>query len=100
MVFVTSRGTIFVSGVQLPLVRSTDGGRTWNRSHDWTFWRMTEDEKTHTLYAGSYPPVKDRSRFIAKIFKSADEGQTWDTVFSDDRLAHIHSVRWDATQGN
>jgi hypothetical protein len=97
MVFVSSSGTIFVSGFRFPMVRSSDGGITWHYSHDWSFWRMTEDEKTHTLYVGSYPPVKDRSRFIAKIFKSTDEGKTWNVVFADDRLNHIHSVRWDPT---
>lgn len=100
MVFASSRGTIFVSGVKLPMVRSTDGGKTWQPSHPWSFWRMTEDEKTRTLYAGSYPAVKDRTRFIAKAFKSTDEGQTWDAVFTDDRLDHIHTVQWDATYGN
>lgn len=95
LLFVSSRGTIFVSGDYSPMVRSTDGGKTWEKIHDWSFWRMTEDEGSHTLYAGNYSPQK-RPVFIAKIFKSNDEGRTWHTIFEDERLDHIHSIQWDA----
>lgn len=95
MLFVSSRGTIFISGSKPPLVRSVDGGRTWEKSHDWSFWRMTEDEASHTLYAGNYSPQK-HPFYMAKVFKSNDEGKTWLTVFEDDQLDHIHSVLWDA----
>jgi len=95
MLFVSSRGAIFISGNNLPMVRSVDGGRTWEKSHDWSFWRMTEDEASHTLYAGNYSPQK-HPVYMAKVFKSTDEGKTWLTVFANDQLDHIHSILWDA----
>jgi photosystem II stability/assembly factor-like uncharacterized protein len=94
LLFVSSRGTFFVSGDKAPLLRSTDGGKTWDRSHDWSFWRMTEDEQHHILYAGNYS-LQKHPVYMAKIFKSADEGKMWQTIFEDDRLDHIHSVAWD-----
>jgi len=99
LLFVSSRGTIFVSGEKAPLLRSTDGGNTWQQSHDWSFWRMTEDEERHVLYAGNYSPQK-HPVFMAKIFRSADEGKTWQTIFADDRLDHVHSVAWDPLYHN
>lgn len=99
LLFVSSRGTIFVSGDNSPMVRSTDGGKTWEKIHDWSFWRMTEDEGSHTLYAGNYSQ-KRRPVFIAKVFKSNDEGRTWHTIFEDERLDHIHSIQWDAKYRN
>jgi hypothetical protein len=99
LLFVSSRGTFFASGDNSPMVRSMDGGKTWEKVHDWSFWRMTEDEETHTLYAGNYSPQK-RPVFIAKVFKSKDEGRTWQTIFKDERLDHIHSIQWDARHGN
>lgn len=95
LLFVSSRGSIFVSGEKAPLLRSEDAGKSWQRSHDWSFWRMTEDEERHILYAGNYSPQK-HPVYMAKIFKSADEGKTWQTIFADDRLDHIHSLAWDA----
>ena len=95
LLFVSSRGTLFVSGDKAPLLRSNDGGKSWERSHDWSFWRMTEDEERHILYAGNYSPQR-HPVYMAKIFKSADEGKTWQTIFADDRLDHIHSLAWDA----
>ena len=56
--------------------------------------RMTEDEQHHILYAGNYS-LQKHPVYMAKIFKSADEGTTWQTIFEDDRLDHIHSVAWD-----
>jgi photosystem II stability/assembly factor-like uncharacterized protein len=99
MLFVSSRGTIFVSGENAPLLRSTDGGKTWQISHDWSFWRMTEDEERHILYAGNYSPQR-HPVYMAKVFKSSNEGKTWETIFADDRLDHIHSVAWDPVYHN
>jgi photosystem II stability/assembly factor-like uncharacterized protein len=94
MIFVSARGTIFVSGDNFPLLRSIDHGKTWGRSHELSVWRMTEDRANHTIYAGVYTR-KQRPRYIAKLLKSADEGETWEIIFQNDRLDHIHSVRWD-----
>ena len=95
LIFVSSHKTIFVSGNDFPLLRSTDGGKTWEKSHDWSFWRMTEDEGRHIVYAGNYSRQR-HPPYTAKLFKSADEGKTWQTIFQDERLDHIHSVAWDA----
>jgi photosystem II stability/assembly factor-like uncharacterized protein len=94
MVFVSARGTIFVSGLGFSTVRSVDGGKTWSKSHDLSVWRMTENEASHTLYAGVYTR-KERPRYTAKVLMSTDEGKTWQTTFEDSQLDHIHSVRWD-----
>ena len=95
LIFVSSHGTIFVSGPRQPLLRSFDGGSTWEKSHDWSVWRMTEDETSGTLYAGNYSH-RNHPVFNARVFKSTDEGKTWQTVFEDERLDHVHSIRWDA----
>ena len=95
LIFVSSRGTIFVSGPGQPLLRSIDGGVTWEKSHDWSFWRMTEDNTNGTLYAGNYSHRNDPV-FNARVFRSTDEGTTWQTIFEDERLDHVHSIRWDA----
>jgi|RhiMetdeSRZDD1v2_1073273.scaffolds.fasta_scaffold97154_1 photosystem II stability/assembly factor-like uncharacterized protein len=95
MLFVTARGTIFVSGLGFPTVRSVDGGKSWRKSHDLSVWRMTEDERSHAIYAGVYTR-KNRPTYVAKLLQSTDEGQTWQTIFEDRRLDHIHSVRWDS----
>jgi photosystem II stability/assembly factor-like uncharacterized protein len=94
MIFVTSRGTIFVSGTGFPTLRSVDRGKTWVPSHELSVWRIAEDETTHTIYAGVYTR-KERPRYIARLLKSNDEGQTWQTIFEDSQLDHIHTVRWD-----
>jgi hypothetical protein len=99
LLFVSSRGTLFISGEKAPLLRSADGGKSWERSHDWSFWRMTEDEQRHILYAGNYSPQR-HPPYMAKVFKSTDEGITWQTIFADDRLDHIHSLTWDAVYQN
>ena len=57
-------------------------------------WRVTENALGHTIYAGIYTRNEHR-RYEAKLLKSTDEGETWQTVFEDSRLDHIHSVRWD-----
>lgn len=94
MLFVSSRGAVFVSGDDQPMVRSADGGKTWEKCMDWSFWRMDEDEQTGTLYAGNYSRRNDPA-FRAAVFKSTDEGKTWQRVFTDDRLDHVHTTRYD-----
>jgi photosystem II stability/assembly factor-like uncharacterized protein len=76
------------------MVRSADGGRTWQKVINRHFWRMDEDEETHTLYAGNYEKTRPRLQ-PATLFASTDDGTTWRTVFTDNQLDHIHSVRCD-----
>lgn len=94
LLFVSTKGTIFVAGNDPIMKRSTDGGKTWEVTLELPFWRMDEDEATNTLYAGNYSP-RDHPVDMATIFKSNDEGKTWKKVFSDNRLDHVHTVRYD-----
>ena len=94
MLFVSGRGTMFVSGLGFSTLRSLDGGITWKESHELSVWRMAENEVSHAIYAGVYTR-KDRSRYTAKLLRSMDEGETWQAVFEDRQLDHVHSVRWD-----
>ena len=94
MLFVSARGTLFVSSMGLGTMRSTDGGMTWEKCHDWSFWRMDEDEAAGVLYAGNYTP-KQNAGGHAAVFKSTDDGKSWREVFTDRRLHHVHTVRFD-----
>jgi hypothetical protein len=99
MIFVSDRGTIFVSfhAGSSPVFRSTDQGRTWRKTLDFHVWRMDEDERTHTLYAGNY--FKHLRPEGASLMASTDEGENWKRVFFDARLDHVHSVRCDGRLG-
>ena len=95
MLFVSSKGTIFVGSNDPHMKRSIDGGKTWEQVLDLPFWRMDEDRETNTLYAGNYSPRKHPVD-NATLFKSFDEGKIWEKVFIDNKLDHIHSVRYDS----
>ena len=94
MLFVSSRGTIFVSGSGQGMVRSGDGGKTWNKCMDWSVWRMDEDAAGGGLYAGNYSP-RNSLDFHAAVFRSDDDGAAWREVFTDRKLDHVHTVRVD-----
>jgi len=89
---VSSKGSIFVSGDHQPMLRSSDGGHTWEKVLDFPVWRMAEDEVSGTLYAGNYskgPGVH------AVVVQSKDDGRTWRQVFADAQLDHVHTLRFD-----
>lgn len=99
MLFVSSNGTLFIGGNSTPLMeRSIDGGKNWERILPVHTWRMDENEATHTLYVGNYSPRRDPVT-MATIYKSTDEGATWQPIFTDERLDHIHTVRFDPEFG-
>lgn len=90
-IFVSKTGAIFASATGLPLVRSTDEGRTYQTSLNIPVWRMDEDDAGN-LYAGNY--TKDAAH-VATLYKSTDGGDTWTAVWQDAGNHHIHTVRWD-----
>ena len=95
MLFVSSHGTLFISGEDRRTKRSTDNGKTWKDVLHFLVWRMDEDEAGSTLFAANYSP-RDHPLDMAKLWKSSDDGSTWQVVFADEMLDHIHSVRYDS----
>jgi len=91
---VSSKGSIFVSGDKQPLLRSADGGRSWDKVLDIPVWRMAQDSASGTLYAGNYSKGRDVHTIL---LASKDDGKSWRQVFADPRLDHIHTVRFDPT---
>ncbi len=98
LAFVSSAGTLFLSKTPVmhahQVLRSVDGGLTWEPSLDCSVWRMEEDEATHTLWAGDYSGKKDPV-FHATLYRSTDEGKTWERIFDYPGLDHIHTVKYD-----
>ncbi len=95
MLFVSSNGTLFIGGQLTPLMeRSIDGGKNWEQILPVPTWRMDENETTNTLYVGNYSPRQDPDA-MATLYKSTDEGATWQPIFENPRLDHIHTVRVD-----
>ena len=98
MLHVSGRGTIFVSG-RGGFARSGDGGVTWARPlGDWSCWRMAEDPRSGTLFVGTYVWPKSLDR-PATLFRSDDDGVTWELLWRDPRLHHVHSIAVDAATG-
>jgi hypothetical protein len=98
LLYVTSKGTIFISPpdravdtTQWGLYCSRDGGKTWKCSLGRPAWRMTEDDQG-ALYVGNYE--KDRFQ-ESDLYKSTDDGETWQTVFQDPTTDHVHTVGFD-----
>jgi hypothetical protein len=89
---VSSKGSIFISGDHQPLLRSIDGGRSWQKVLGLPVWRMAQDEATGTLYAGNYAKGPN---VHAIVVESTDDGKTWRQVFADARLDHVHTLRFD-----
>jgi hypothetical protein len=94
LLFVSSRGTLFLGGNDSRMERSTNRGKSWEQVLSVPTWRMDEDEATGTLYVGNYSP-RHHPIEMATVYKSMDEGETWQPVFTDNRLDHIHTVRYD-----
>ena len=97
LLFVSSKGVIFVSQMDRGVLRSADNGKTWRECLKRSAWRMDENEKTGRLYVGNYE-TKDPA-LHATLYASDDQGKTWKTVFEDRRVNHIHSVRCDPEHG-
>ena len=94
MLFVSSQGTMFLAGNDPHMERSVDRGVSWEHVLSMPAWRMDEDETTSTLYVGNYSKRRDSSG-KAVLLQSTDEGATWESIFTDRRLDHIHTVRYD-----
>jgi len=91
MIFVSSTGVLFTSPNNLPLVRSGDEGKTWQQCLDVPVWRIEEDDQG-SLYTGNYNKVPGQ---VAMLYKSTDDGLTWNVIFQEPGNDHIHTVRWD-----
>ena len=93
LLFVSSKGVMFVSRMDRGVHRSTDDGKTWSRCLERSAWRMDEDANSGRIYVGNYETKSPR--LFATLYASDDQGKTWETVFEDNRVNHIHSVRCD-----
>lgn len=91
LLFIAKSGTLFSSAYHMPVMRSDDDGQTWTECLDVPCWRMDEDDQG-ALYTGNY--TKDGIR-VATLYKSIDDGISWDEIFRRDDNDHIHTVRWD-----
>ena len=99
MIFAASDGTLLVSpDFTGSLLRSADGGNSWQAVLDRAAWRMDEDPRTGALYVGAYNR-REQASLRAAIFKSIDRGLTWQRVFDDPGLDHIHTIRCDGEFG-
>ncbi len=95
---VSGRGTIFVSG-RGGFARSDDGGTAWTRPlGDWSCWRMAEDPRSGALFVGTYVWPKDLER-PASLFRSDDDGASWQLLWRDPRLHHVHAIAVDSDTG-
>ncbi|MCK4816785.1 hypothetical protein KA005_13525, partial [bacterium] len=80
------------------VVRTTNGGVSWDtclsfKNDSSLLWQMAEDTSGN-LFIGEYSETHiDVHR--ATIWKSTSNGATWDTIYHDPNLLHIHSVAVD-----
>jgi len=91
LLFVSGAGALFVSPNNLPTVRSGDAGKTWQQCLGVPVWRMEEDDQG-SLYAGNYNKAPGQ---VATLYKSTDDGITWNVIFQEPYNDHVHTVRWD-----
>ena len=68
---ITADGTLFAALFLDGIVKSTDGGQTWQRTGTTSsnIRTISIDETTGTVLAGSY---------YGSVYRSTDEGDTWD----------------------
>lgn len=77
------------------LIRSTDGGASWDTCITFAddssqVWRIDEDTLGN-LFLGEYSlTVQDLHRAV--VWKSTDDGASWDTSYYDSDLLHCHAL--------
>lgn len=91
---VTRRGTMLSSGHGEPVYRSDDEAKTWQLVNHCPCWRADEDDTEDVIYAGNYTPTA-HPVYRACLFRSLDDGRTWEEIFRDPTNHHVHSVRLD-----
>ena len=102
-IFCSNNGDVFVSGQNAtsPGLWKINGTPTQvlTLTGKTMIWGMDEDASGN-LYAGEYSTSPDGA---ARIWKSTDNGDTWDEKFSADlgasSIDHIHDLRVDPTTG-
>jgi len=101
--FEDSEGNLYSSAqAKNILIRSTDGGENWSTcltlsSAVSSVWQMAEDADGN-LYAGEYTSGDGTEKY-ANVWKSTDNGDTWNIVYNDPDARHIHSVVYDTYTG-
>lgn len=81
------------------VIRSTDGGSTWDTCLTFAidssyFWQMAEDTLGN-LFIGEYCYTDTHFRNNATIWKSTDDGASWDTSYYNSNCRHIHAIAVD-----
>ena len=84
----------------LGLWRSLNAGQTWQKvlplPADCTIWAIDEDS-SGTLFAGVYTTGPTTGN--ARIYRSVNNGSSWDQVYYDSAGRHIHDIAVDRTTG-
>ncbi len=93
--FVTRAGSILACAQGGPVWRSVDAGASWQVSLATPVWRIDQDDQDN-LYTGNYTKESD---LRATLYKSTDDGQSWEQIWTDPDNDHIHTVRWDGSAG-
>ncbi len=104
--FYTQEGTLLIVNSNEDVLRSTDQGHTFQTVlTDVIRWRafdsIYQDSETGTIMFGEYPSDPEPDDDI-RIFKSEDDGASWDTSLarSGDEIRHWHSVQVDPYTGD
>lgn len=98
LLYVDSREYVYIVEAY-KLKRSTDGGSTFADVLDmsavegWVQPFSVDEDGLGNLFIGRY----QESLNMATIYKSDDDGETWDVVYFDDTLQHIHGLKIDPT---
>lgn len=95
IIFINSKGYIFASDKYDDVWRSIDDGKNWTKvltpgeSGRIEYGNMAEDSLGN-LYAGRYQSTLKK----VAIFKSTDDGETWDICYTktDTNVQHIHCI--------
>src|SRR5215510_14365259 len=94
-----SESVAWASGAGATVLRTTDGGATWQKLHvtdDTLDFRDVDAVDAQTAYILSIGNGPD-----SRIYKTTDAGKTWQLQFkNDDPKAFLDAMTfWDATQG-
>lgn len=95
-IFIPSNNYVYLGYVRNKnVLRSTDGGSTWDTSLVFkddtsTMWYMAEDTLSN-LFIAEYSGG-DGTDHRATLWKSADNGASWDTVYRNPEERHMHLV--------
>lgn len=94
-IFIASNGYIYAGEYGRTVIRSTDNGTSWDTTLTYkddtsATWNIAEDTLDN-LYIGEYS-TGDESEERATVWKSTDDGVSWDTIYYDASMRHCHAV--------